>query len=122
MNYIKLKRDKIDYCNICGQKKQLTWDHVPPKSSLLQADVIANTVFEGLPTEYSYMKHYQSGIKYRTICQDCNNVVLSRNDESYKAFMKSVADAIAKPEIIITAKINKILRAVCGHILAMRQE
>ena len=31
MHYDKVKRDKTDFCNICGKYENLTWDHVPPK-------------------------------------------------------------------------------------------
>ena len=87
INYIKTKKEKIDICNICEQKKRLTWDHVPPKSSLINPSVYANTLFNDLPTESKYMKAYQSGIKFRTICEHCNNVVLGKNDSEYKAFI-----------------------------------
>ena len=132
MNYIKHKRNHIDYCNICGEKKELTWDHVPPQSSLFQPDMLANTLFSTLPSEKEYMRHYQSGIKYRSICAKCNNMVLGNNDSEYKRFIKSVHNQLLEKleisqgviqsidTIIVKTKINRLLRSICGHLLAMK--
>ena len=80
------------------------------------------------------MREYQSGIKYRTICQECNNVVLGENDKEYKAFIETIAESIktitinheyipgAGSYIEIPCKINRILRTVCGHLLAAKEE
>ncbi len=135
MNYIKQKRGKYGLCNICGKAADLTYDHVPPKAALFnEVNVLANTIFEGLPTENSHMHHFQNGIKYRTICADCNNVVLGRNDEYYKRFIEDVVQALNRylelsrqgiypgDTITVSTKINRVLRAICGHFLAMKQE
>ncbi len=132
MNYIKNKRCKNDYCNICGKMSELTWDHVPPKSSLFQPDMFASILFQSkLPNDKEYMKHYQSGIKYRSICAECNNNVLGKNDSDYKQFVESVHNQIQSKlqikhnsifideSIIVRTRINRVLRAVCGHFLAM---
>ena len=133
MNYIKTKRNQIDICNICGKIEQLTWDHVPPKSVVAAPDVYANTVFSQLPTESRHMKRYQSGIKFRTVCRHCNNVVLGQNDVYYKEFINEVVRQL----IIVTrqqayypklgayikvpCQINRVLRAICGHFLAAKE-
>ena len=133
MHYIKQKREKVDYCNICGSFQTLTWDHVPPKSTLLEPDTISNTIFKGMPTESKHMKHYQSGIKYRTVCANCNNVVLGQNDDAYKEFVLEVRKQLAEipskyletgesqNTIVVKAKINRVLRSICGHFLAMKE-
>ena len=46
MHYIKNKRNQIDSCNICGQVKELTWDHVPPKSSGNNTEINVNTLYK----------------------------------------------------------------------------
>ena len=105
----------------------MTWDHVPPKGVLFQHDVFANTVFAGMPTESNHMKRYQSGIKYRTLCGECNNVVLGKYDKDYKAFVETVnaeltkaAESGAVGSIKVITKINRVLRAISGHFLAMK--
>ncbi len=134
MRYIKTKKHSISECNICGQVKNLTWDHVPPKGILSDPAVYANTVFTQMPTPTNHMKEYQSGIRYRTICRECNNVVLGKNDMAYKEFMDQLIQAmkiITQSQayyprmglcVDIPCKINRILRAMCGHVLAAKEE
>lgn len=116
INYIKQKRNKTDYCNICGQLADLTWDHVPPKGISHGDSVIANTVFENFPEPTAYMKKYQSGIKYRSICQNCNNVVLGENDKVYQEFVSEIDKQLHSPikltRIVVTVKINRLCRAM----------
>lgn len=135
-HYIKIKKSEIDICNICGQRKKLSWDHVPPQcqNSLFIPEVYANTLFRGVPNEKAYMKKYQSGIKFRTICEKCNNVVLGENDNEYKTFLEDIVEKISKISddqknklddsvyITVSCKINRILRVVCGHMLAAKEE
>ena len=33
---------------------------------------------EGIPEESSYAKKYQNGIKFRSLCDECNNKVLEK--------------------------------------------
>ena len=134
MNYIKQKREQIDRCNICGRLTKLTWDHVPPKAVLYEPNIYANDLFSEaeLPSPNNYMAHYQSGIKYRTICADCNNVTLGKNDNAYKEFIdvivtqwettiKAIRQGIEVPRsITVNVQINRVLRAICGHFLAMK--
>ena len=125
MNYIKVKREEIDKCNICGEFKKLTWDHVPPKSAGNDKEVDVNTLYKGIPTEHNYQKRYRSGIKYRSICSQCNNVLLSSYDNAYKKFVLDIkqllATSIVLPEVVqIPVEINKVCRAICGHLLAAK--
>ncbi len=135
MDYIKNKRNEYDRCNICGRQSHLTWDHVPPKGVLIERNTIANTLFceEGFPSNDRHMRRYQSGIKYRTICRECNNVLLGENDKAYKQFAKEAAEQISDIQakfsqglsvpqgLVMEGKINRILRAICGHFLAMKE-
>ena len=96
MNYIKQKRNQKDRCNICGKTAELPWDHIPPKSILTEPNTYANTLFSksSPPSPNQYMKHYQSGIKYRTICAECNNVILGKNDKALQEFSEEVVKRI----------------------------
>ena len=134
MNYKKIKRKTIDNCNICGKLSKLTWDHVPPKALLEKPNVYVNTIGQQLPSESKYIKHYQSGIKYRTICEECNNVRVGINDIELKKFKEEVKSnldvlneanklgIITDQTFAINIKINRVLRAVCGHFLAMKSQ
>lgn len=135
MKYIKHKGPKVDKCSIRGKTKELTWDHVPPKAVLVKPNTYVSTLFwdEGMPSAKRHMRHYQSGIKYRTVCADCNNVLIGKNDEAYKEFHSAVVERlkvaalsaelglVMPSSITVPTRVNRVLRAVCGHFLAMKQ-
>lgn len=73
MHYDKVKRDKIDFCNICGKYENLTWDHVPPKCCNNMYPIKVNSWWEGIPEDTNYEKNYQNGIRYVT---DAINITL----------------------------------------------
>ena len=56
MHYDKVKRDKTDFCNICGKYENLTWDHVPPKCCNNMYPIKANSWWEGIPEDTNYEK------------------------------------------------------------------
>lgn len=124
IHYIKEKREQNDFCNICGEKTKLTWDHVPPRGITNGDPVIANTIFENLPVPNRHMKNYQSGIKYRSICPKCNNVVLGENDKVYQEFIIAVREQVESRlflnSIVVPVKINRLCRAMIGHMLAAK--
>lgn len=126
ISYIQETRDTVDRCNICGRKRSLTFDHVPPKATLLKPNVYTSTALSPIPTPDRYMKRYQSGIKYRSICQECNNVILGVNDKELAKFTDSVAKELLTPgisdTIVITTKLNRVVRAICGHFVAMKMD
>jgi len=134
--YKKKKRSLIDYCNICGRKTKLTWDHVPPKSVKIGDCAYADTLFAGeIPSETKYGKKYQNGVKYRTICQECNGDLLGKYDKCYARFIEVVNQSIESKcqdvlngvvinpideEVTVEVQINKILRSILGHFLSMK--
>jgi len=124
IHYLKEKRNKDDYCNICGKYSPLTWDHIPPKGVTHGESVIANTVFEKLPAPTEHMKRFQSGIKYRSLCSRCNNEVLGENDKIYQQFFSDVerqlSSSVWLKKIVVPVKINRLCRAMIGHALAAR--
>ena len=124
INYIKQIRNKTDRCNICGRTRPLTFDHVPPKATLLSPNVYASTALGQLPTPTRHMIRYQSGIQYLSICQECNNERLGVNDKELAKFTDDIAKEhmTSKPgdTIVVTTKINRVIRAICGHFVAMK--
>ena len=126
MYYKKEKRKEIDLCNICGKSKRLTWDHVPPKCCNNRYAIKTNSWMEGIPEESSYAKKYQNGIKFRSLCDECNNKVLGANyDKVLEEFANQLAiimqTSIALPPVVkVPIKINRLCRAICGHMLAAK--
>ena len=126
ISYIKQTRAKTDRCNICGRIRQLTFDHVPPKATLLKPNVYASTVLGDIPTPGRHMIRYQSGIQYRSICRECNSEKLGVNDKELARFTDTIAKELVAPKggdtIVVTTKINRVVRAVCGHFVAMKMD
>lgn len=137
-SYSKAKRAKIDFCNICGEKAALTWDHVPPQSCLNSVPVKFNHLMSGLPEFNKYEVSSQNGVKFRSLCPNCNNNLLGAEyDKELTQFTSAVVshlqDAIDQlppgivnvsdlPPFIGTYKVNRIARAICGHMLAAKNE
>ncbi len=133
MHYYKQKRNVEDYCNICGKRTKLSWDHVPPKCILNNPDTIVNTVFSEVPRPNRCMSRFQSGIKYRTICQSCNGIV-GKYDVALKEFIKGVSNELKLREkcildgmvlprsFSVSLRINQVLKSLAGHFLAMKSE
>jgi len=136
--YSNQKRKFHDYCNIGGILADLTWDHVPPKSCLNDMPVRFNHFLDGVPRYNQYSKISQNGIRFRTICAHCNNELLGRiYDPALCDFTKNVVAyitetlntartvedrLIAIPNRYFDVQINKMVRSICGHILAAKNE
>ncbi|MBE6829083.1 MAG: hypothetical protein E7519_02605 [Ruminococcaceae bacterium] len=126
ISYSKEKRAKTDYCNICGKFSELTWDHVPPQSCFNEYNTKFNGLFDGLPEEDKFKGLQQNGIRYRSICSNCNNNLLGSNyDPELNIFTKSVKELMVSSiklpsKILVSVKVNKLARAVCGHLLAAK--
>lgn len=127
-SYVKEKRNKKDRCNICGRISDLTWDHVPPKFCFNDERAQYNSIFE-INNKKQYMHIAQNGIKYRSICAECNNNLLGSNyDKEYKKLVDLLYELYITPGTIPqyleiqNLKVNKIARAIVGHFLAARNE
>lgn len=87
------------HCVICGVFGPLTKDHVPPKG----CSVITNSVLSRLTmaTEGDRLVdktiHIQGGLKFKTICSDCNNARLGAQfDPELKIFVDSMRECLQK--------------------------
>jgi hypothetical protein len=121
---------KIGYCVICGKHGKLSTDHVPPKGCITITDVELQTITaeydEGLRQDRKLT--VQGGIKFRTLCGECNNGRLgTRYDPHLKNFVDKIigqlqwtATRIVHAPPIIHADINShaVAKALIGHLLA----
>ncbi len=131
-------------CNICGKFGKLTRDHVPPKGSADLRDVNIQSYTDmilgaksatvnpsdpnALVADFSHRRVSQNGLKFRTICADCNNNLLgSRYDpeiirvsEAVRTFVRPYADCgIIPPETVrVSVRTHYLLRGIIGHLLA----
>lgn len=124
MQYIKLRRSD-NICNICEKQKQLSWDHIPPKGGIDLSDMWVQSLTKSyLSEEQTKMTVSQNGLKYRTICSDCNSA-LARYDLAFKNLLMDVK-MIVKSSLILPnpIKINtypvRIAKCVLGHLLAAK--
>ncbi len=127
--YIINKRAKYGPCNICQRNDQLTWDHVPPKGGIGLAAVEMERIFDtfrGKP-EKRAVGLSQNGVKYRTICRDCNGRRLKVYDGVINSFALSVGRYF-KSNLVFTRVVHHrtkpvaLMRAILGHLLSAKIE
>ncbi|MEA4841118.1 MAG: hypothetical protein VB110_08960 [Bacteroidales bacterium] len=125
MNYIKTRRDD-NVCNICGKTvSQLSWDHVPPKGGLDLSAVEIRNYTNSFDPKSKDRRESQNGLKFRTICKPCNEMLGTSYDKCFNALMNDVKDKlINSPDnqqvINIETKPTKIIKSILGHLLATK--
>ena len=119
---------KNGQCNICGSVGLLTEDHSPPKSCYRPKAVQVRHIVELLnaesrPTE-KIGRILQNGLKFRTLCQQCNNDYLGlRYDPALASFTNTVANFLTSsmtlPEVAsIRGNPQWMMRSIFGHVAA----
>jgi hypothetical protein len=133
------------FCNICNSEKDLTWDHVPPQGSSTLRSVVMRSLFDDFmatarhpvrlttvgemePPTPTGFRHSQNGVKFRTLCADCNNRLLGG---LYDPELKKVSAAVTRLvnaryranlelpcEVRVPVKTHKLVRGLVGHALA----
>lgn len=97
-----MKNKPIGICHICGETKELTFEHLPPRSTgnkgivksydhddLLQAYLAGKE-----PITSCKYRQSQGGYQLATICSDCNNNTGAYYVRDYTAFSKSMVSAL----------------------------
>ncbi|KPL25180.1 MAG: hypothetical protein AMJ75_01820 [Phycisphaerae bacterium SM1_79] len=127
MHYVKFKREKCSVCNLCRGVKNLTWDHVPPKGGIELTSVEMETILAVMTgnRENAKPRESQNGVKYRTICKECNEYLGHNFDLALNEFAHSVAmylkTSIQLPKIVHhKTKPKRLIKAVLGHLVAAK--
>ena len=126
MYYQKLRREKVSLCNICREEKTLSWDHVPPKGGIEVSRVEVDTILDRLGgNEGGKPTYSQNGLKYRTICQDCNNYLGNEFDDEINSFARNVGSFLKSSLVIPQKSLFKIrpqrlMKALMGHLCAAK--
>ncbi|MCX5801280.1 MAG: hypothetical protein NTX17_07840 [Candidatus Eisenbacteria bacterium] len=126
--YAKVKRDKFDLCNICRKQASLSWDHVPPRGGIEVTPVEQETILQRLTGKENekIVRISQNGVKFRTICDGCNNTLLGRK---YDPVLNDFALGVGRflnatleitPIIKYETRPNLLIRAIVGHLLAAK--
>lgn len=136
---------RVGYCNICNEHGPLTWDHVPPKGSTrITAVEIRNFAQQmdylksrGSSVDFfgskenshpKYPRRSPNGVKFQTICADCNNERLgARYDLELNRVSRQV-NQLARAhfglglhvpgKLRITVRTHFLMRSLIGHLLA----
>lgn len=123
MYYKKNKKKPQDICNICGKLAKMTWEHVPPQCCDNIGFVKINKIFN---IENVNLKlDSQNGMKYRTLCDNCNNVILGgKPDQAFKDFYNQTKTFLANAKSIndvgiIEIDLVSVIKCLFGKFLAM---
>lgn len=124
----KSKQTIKGYCRICSTLSDLTEDHIIPKGCIGIKKRELHALTNYLNMSKSKPKQYQSGLKFKTLCPDCNNRLLGNEYDPYLIeFSRQVRDVlrlkdihnfIIPPQTKIIGKPQRIARSIIGHILA----
>jgi hypothetical protein len=122
------KRNKVGVCNICRQSASLSWDHVPPKGGIELKAVEQITILQSLTGNPGEQKSRisQNGVKYRTLCNHCNNRLGANYDLVLNDFALGVGrilkSVVTVPPIIhYKTQPAKLMRSILGHLLAAKE-
>lgn len=119
---------KDNICNICQKSvKKLTWDHIPPKGWSLGQPIKVYNYPEGSANDEFIPSHSPNGVKFSTICQECNNLLGSRYDCELSKFVNNIRTFVLSRLYIpkrftIRTKPTAIIKAILGHFLAAKTD
>lgn len=111
-------------CNLCGKHSRLTEDHIPPKGcpKVGQARLMEIMAFLGQKQEKKTGRFFQRGVKYRSICSNCNSVLLGHHyDPELIQFSNTIKVGLESKlylPIEIETRQNRLIRSVVGHLIA----
>lgn len=126
MAFLEIRGPKTGQCNICGKEGPLTEDHTPPKSCLRPTTVVLKYIGDHISLNKTDIrkKILQNGVRYRSLCAECNNHRLGiRYDPAMSSFTNQIVDYISTaryyPDTIsINASPQKLMRSILGHLSA----
>ncbi len=120
------ERNVEDRCNICSKQRKLTDDHVPPQVCGNHGTVAASASIFNYYIGANIREGGRNGIKFRTICEECNNTKLgSECDPALGQFTAQWWDIIrTRLHLPRSYSVDfypyKVIRAIIGHSLAMK--
>ena len=129
MYYVKTKRKKVGICNMCSQEKSLSWDHVPPKGGIELTTIEMENLLHVFTKKEDVrnIRESQNGLKYRTICKECNEFLGQKYDHVVNEFALTVGrhlkSGLKFPKMIHhKTKPLRLMKGILGHLLAAKAE
>lgn len=88
--------DCDDICRVCGARTKLTDEHVPAEAAGNNRNRYwtHSLAPPGSSDSRSVRRQYQHGFKLRTVCERCNNVVLSQVQPAYVEFVRRLIERV----------------------------
>lgn len=129
MYFKKTKKNKVDTCNICLNTRQMTWDHIPPSKCQLFDQIEIVSHFENMTNQVKRenIVYSNNGLKYRTICGQCNSLLGGSMDKHLIDLTNSVSHYLyihhkeLPKHIKVTVKPVLLVKALIGHLLAAKK-
>lgn len=123
---VETRGPKFGHCNMCGEPRELTEDHTPPKGCYKPKAVELFPIMEHLAAERPKNRGRisQNGVKYRTLCSHCNNQLLGQDyDPAFIGFVNGISQAIRSPISLpsilsLDARPQPIMKSLIGHLSA----
>lgn len=125
MPILQTRGPSMGACNICGRVGRLTEDHTPPKGYAPGVPVQITHIAERLGSESRpRMQKAPDGVKYRSLCADCNNRLLGGEYDLALIDMAHEVTRLVTSELYLprtsTIRITpqRVARSVLGHMAA----
>ena len=114
-------------CNICEQKRNLTDDHIPPRCCGNDKAIVARRIYAEELIARQVDAKSNNGLKWRTLCRQCNGDLIGRWDPALGEFTKQT-EAIISPSLALPQRLNMnirggaVLRSLLGHVVAAKTQ
>lgn len=116
----KVSKD-LGFCSLCGEHSKLCFDHIPPQSCGNTNDVFYYTYDQFIkdPLKKFKKKHSQNGVKYKYICENCNNLMGAKYDPELAKFRNVALDLIEGTSVSDKKiEVKNVVKSIFGHFIA----
>ncbi|TAN30917.1 hypothetical protein EPN29_14210 [bacterium] len=114
-------------CNVCRQKHNLTYDHIPPQCCGNDRAIVARRIYAAELVARQVDSRSHNGLKYRTLCKSCNGRLIGRWDDALGEFTRQV-ESIVSPALALPDRVSfnvrpgAIVRPLLGHVVAAKTQ
>ena len=115
---------KRGMCILCRKFQNLTVDHVPPQNTGNSCWMEATSYMANLQFDPSYIipRRFKNGIKFRSICSDCNNRLGAVEDKEIGrvfAYLNNVIQlGLPRSNLSMKVRPNLLYRGLMAHLAA----
>lgn len=127
--YILTVRGTHGPCALCGHYSKLTENHVPPEAVGNYDSWLAQSYMTATASdqELFFGRRFSGGVRFRTLCEPCNNSLGGSEDKALVAFYNQVRSLVSSPIRLppvmqVAAKPNLILRGLLAHIASANDD